>query len=153
MDLWKSLKRKALLARQLSLGDWLLLAQAWWVLLGFWLALRWASYERLHELASSNPDVMIVASSSLDSAERLYRLVGMASNLHFLPMTCLVKATTLCWMLSIRGIPAQLRIGANKDASGIRAHAWVEIQGRIIGESQGITESFRVLSPSEQTLG
>ena len=153
MDLWKSLKRKVLLARQLSPGDLLLLAQAWWVLLGFWLALRWASYERLHELASSSPDVMIVASSSLDSAERLHRLVGMASRLHFLPMTCLVKATTLCWMLSMRGIPAQLRIGANKDATGIKAHAWVEIQGRIIGEGQGITESFRVLSPSEQTLG
>ena len=149
--MWKLLQHKLYLARQLSLSEWLVMVEAWWALLAYWLAFHWASYERLNELSSSNPNVMIVASSSVDAAERLHRLVGMASRLHLVGMTCLVKASTLRWMLERRKIPAQLRIGANKEAAGIKAHAWVEIQGRIIGEGEEITKKFQVLTPSERT--
>jgi hypothetical protein len=64
-------------------------------------------------------------------------------------MTCLPKAFTLRWKLSRNGIPAQLRIGTNKTSSGIRAHAWVEVDGVAIGEPEDITDRFKMLAPVE----
>ena len=60
-DLWKLLQHKLILTRQLTLNEWLAMVEAWWVS-SLRLAFQWASYERL--LSSSNPNVMIVASSS-----------------------------------------------------------------------------------------
>jgi hypothetical protein len=143
--LWKAFKDKALLAWQLTLPEWLALVEAWWILLGFYLALWWVSYDRLattpRPILNEIPD----ESSVLVFAQRLQRVVGMAARLHLLPIACLVKALTLRFMLGRRGIEAQLRIGANKAATGLRAHAWVEIQGQPIGESEDLTERFKVM--------
>jgi len=47
--------------------------------------------------------------------------------------TCLTQALTLQALLSREGIHSDLRIGvARDDASGIIAHAWVEIDGAVI---------------------
>lgn len=148
--MWKSLKDKVLLARRLSITEWLTLVEAWNALLGFYLALHWMSYERLKALSSSNIREKPFPPSALVSAAQLHRLVGMAARLHLLPMTCLVRANTLCWMLSRRGIPAQLRIGANKTSYEIHTHAWVEIEGQPVGEAEDIAGRFKVLSPIER---
>jgi len=143
--LWKAFKDKTLLAWQLSLPEWLALVEAWWILLGFYLALFWVSYDRL--AATPRPILNKIAGESnvLVLAQRLQLVVGMAARLHLLPMTCLVKALTLRFMLSRRGIEAQLRIGANKTSTGLSAHAWVEIQGQPISESEDLAERFKVI--------
>jgi hypothetical protein len=152
MVLLISLKHKTRIARQLTPSNWLSLAEAWWVLLAFYLALRWTSYERLSKndilthTEGSNP------ASQLDVAQRLGRLVVLASRLHLLPMTCLVRALALRWMLARHGIPSQLRIGANKSLEGLHAHAWVEIQGQAISEAAGTAEKFHVLVSGEGSL-
>jgi hypothetical protein len=148
MGLLKSLKDKALLARQLSLSDWLVLAEAWWLLLFFYLALRWTSYEHL-----IIPDHPILEKSSdpphaLFFAQQLQRLVGFASRLHLIPMTCLVKSLTLQKILYRRNIPAQVCIGVNKTLAEIHAHAWVEVKGDAVGELGDISERFKVLNRS-----
>ena len=78
-------------------------------------------------------------------ARRLHRLVGWAARLHFLPMACLVQSLALQWMLARRGIFSQLQIGAAKDARGFRAHAWLEVDGEKVGESQDVDGIFRIL--------
>jgi len=142
----KSLKRRARIASQLYLLDWLALLEAWWLLLAFYLALRWMSYERVSRIAHPTHSEIISASYQADMAQRLCRAVTLSSRLHFLPMTCLVKALTLHWILGRRGIQSCLCIGANKFGDGIHAHAWVEVQGQAIGESENMAGKFQLLA-------
>jgi hypothetical protein len=79
---------------------------------------------------------------------RLFDPALLAGHLAFcarVAAVCLVKAFALRWMLAQHGIPVQLRIGANKASEGIHPHTWVEIDGQPIGESEDITERFKVL--------
>jgi len=144
--LWKSFRSKIIIARQLSFGEWLTLVEAWWALFGFYPALRWFSFDRLKSLIRTNSSEKADPIRVLNVAKKLHKLVYLASRLHLLPMTCLPRAFTLRWMLGRRGIPAQLRIGISKTATGILAHAWVDIDGETIGESEDIPERFKILS-------
>ncbi|MBI5298059.1 MAG: lasso peptide biosynthesis B2 protein [Chloroflexi bacterium] len=139
MSTW--LTDKARLARGLSAADWLVLAEAWWTLPAYWLALRWVSYDRL----GREPDGGKV---DLPAVERLHRLVTWASRLQLLPMTCLVRACTLRRTAARRGLQAQVRIGAARNVEGIHAHAWVEVDGQVVGED-GVAGQFKVLKSSQ----
>lgn len=156
-----SLVDKVRIAGRLSLPDWLALFEAWWYLLVFHVLLRWMSYESLSGLVRKPHRELILPPNQLDLAARLGRMVAISSRLHLLKITCLVRAFTLTRMLSRRGIPARLCIGANKRSStvprvlggspvdrsgdGIQAHAWVEVQGQPIAESGNLEESFQLL--------
>ena len=148
MILLKSFKDKVLSARRLSLSDWLVLVEAWQLLFFFHLALRRMSYERLtaatRPISENAPD----ASQALVSAQRLQRLVGYASRLHPIPMTCLVRSLALRKMLNRRNISAQVCIGMNKTLVEVHAHAWVEVKGQAVGESEEISARFATLSRS-----
>ncbi len=147
----KSLKHKAQIAGRLSLLDWLAFAEAWWGLLAFHLILRVTSYQRLSRMTYPIRSEVVLLSSQLDAAGRWGRLVALSSRLHFLPMTCLVKAMTLRWILGRRGVQSDLRLGANKTLDGIHAHAWVEVQGQAIGEPADIDSNFQVLASRRGT--
>ena len=141
----KSIKRKALLARGLSRTDWLVLAGVWWELFGFNLALRWMSYDRLDKSTRVISKKTTEPQFDLAMAQRLHRLIVIASHYHLLRMTCLMQALTFRRRLARRGVPAEVRIGANKLHGGIQAHAWVEVEGKPVGEFEDITERFNVL--------
>jgi hypothetical protein len=145
--LWKSFEDKVSIARHLSLSEWLLLAQAWWVLFGFFLSLHWISLERLEKSFHLARGKKVDPSGVLVFARRLQKLVFLASRLHLLSITCLARACTLHWMLGRRGIPSRLCIGMNRSLVGIHAHAWVELMGQAVGEPEDIDERFTVLKP------
>ena len=123
------------------------MVQAWWVLFSFFFVLRLASLERLESSFrlkdAKKMDPIVV----LAFANHLQRLVSLAACLHLLSMPCLIRAYTLHWMLSRRGIPSRMCIGVNKSLTGIHAHAWVEVKGQAIGEPQDIEVRFKVLEP------
>ena len=148
--MWKSFRNKLQTASQLSPVDWLGLLEAWWVLLGYSLAIRWVKFDRLKRFSLRNNNKMIVQADALTLAWGMQRLVSMAARLHLLSMTCLPRALTLQWMLGRRGIPTQLCIGINRSSTGMLAHAWVELAGRAIGEPEDITERFAVLQGSAE---
>ena len=56
---------------------------------------------------------------------------------------CLQRSTVLVKMLRRRGAPAHMIIGAQK--LPFKAHAWVEIDGAIIGDRLASRERFLVL--------
>ena len=148
MNWWKSFTSKVSIARQLSLRDWLLMAEAWWVLTGFHLALRWVSLERLERtfrLSGSRAG----STGRLPLARQLQRLVTLASRLHFLPVACLARACTLHWMLGRGGVPSRLCIGVDKSSQGFYAHAWVNVEGEAVGEPGDISTLFKVLNSLE----
>ena len=61
-------------------------------------------------------------------------------------MTCLAQSLALRWMLNRRGIASELKIGATKVSSALRVHAWLEISGEKIGESEDVDGIFRALA-------
>jgi len=152
MALLKSLKHKVQIASQLTLLDWLTLLEAWWLLLAFYLSVRWMSYERVSQIAHPTHGEIIFTSSQLDMAQHLARVVALSSRLHFLPMTCLVKALTLRWLLGRQGIQSCLCIGANKSLDRVHAHAWVEVHGQAIGESGNIVKNFQLLASGRRPV-
>jgi hypothetical protein len=57
-------------------------------------------------------------------------------------MTCLRRSLVLQKMLSKRGIATELKIGVRKEAGQLSAHAWVEYQGKSLGEIERVNEQF-----------
>ncbi len=141
--MWNRFLYRLRLVRDFSFLDWLSLLEAWGALAVFFVGLRWMSYERLESSGHSGLEEM---EEQLQIARQLHRFVGLASHLHLLPMTCLVQSLALRWMLRRRGIASQLKIGATKVSGALRAHAWLEINGEKIGESQDVDGIFRVLA-------
>jgi hypothetical protein len=65
------------------------------------------------------------------SREEICHSVEIAAR--FVPgATCLAKAHVGCTLLNRFGYPAQIKIGVLKDSSNLRAHAWVECDGRVV---------------------
>lgn len=142
MTFWNTFKHRVFLARELSLSDWLALAEAWLGLFFFWFILRLRSAESLG-VPSRSPASDSFTDGALSEARRLHRLVELASRLYPRAMTCLPRALVLRWMLARRGTPADLQVGVQKsDLSGIQAHAWVELGGQPVGESPELLKRF-----------
>lgn len=69
---------------------------------------------------------------ALGTARRIAHLeVVTAANLFF-RTNCLEQSLVLCRVLRRRGLNADLRIGARKEAGRFEAHAWVEVAGNVI---------------------
>jgi hypothetical protein len=45
---------------------------------------------------------------------------------------CLTQAIAARWLLGRAGFPAELKLGARRDAGQFLAHAWLEIDGRVV---------------------
>ncbi len=60
-----------------------------------------------------------------------------------LRLTCLPRSLALCSLLREQGHPAVVRIGVRREAGQLLAHAWVELDGDVLGE---------VLHPDWQVL-
>lgn len=59
--------------------------------------------------------------------------------------TCLTQALTLRALLARAGIPSALAIGvARGDASGIAAHAWLEVDGEVVIGEGGMERYTRL---------
>jgi hypothetical protein len=56
-------------------------------------------------------------------------------------------------MLAKRGIPSDLKIGVRKENGQLSAHAWLEYQGKILGEAERIVEKFSPLETSAAFTG
>jgi hypothetical protein len=101
------------------------------------VGLRLAGFRRWKSvLAWLAPGTAPVASMQdaglLDSARAIARVEEAAArNILFRP-NCLEQSLVLWWLLRVRGISADMRIGARKDADRFEAHAWVELGGTVL---------------------
>lgn len=63
----------------------------------------------------------------------------------FVP-TCLVRALALEDLARREGADAALvRVGVRRDETGFEAHAWLEIDGNVVGDTVDNVKSFIVL--------
>ena len=65
-------------------------------------------------------------------ARRIAYLEAVTAVNLFFRTSCLELSLVLCRMLRQRGMNADLRIGARKEANRFEAHAWVELDGTVI---------------------
>jgi hypothetical protein len=66
--------------------------------------------------------------------QRCVQLLAIAANYSFLKATCLQKSVALCSFLRANGLEAELKIGALKSESELKAHAWVVIGQTVLGD-------------------
>jgi hypothetical protein len=96
-----------------------------------------------------------------ERAERVARMVGIASRHGIVEVTCLHRALVLWWILGRRGIACRLRLGTRHRPGPFEAHAWIECGGVPIGESsthlatfdafeRAVTPSFPLISPRSE---
>jgi len=99
-----------------------------------WVGLRLAGFRRwrrvLAWLAPGPPSVSPAQDAELLlSARAIARTEESAARHLPFATNCLDRSLVLWWLLRARGIGADLRIGARKEADRFEAHAWVEFSG------------------------
>jgi hypothetical protein len=79
---------------------------------------------------------------TLAESQSASRMLDAASRRGIVRGNCLSRSIALWWLLRRRGIPAQLRIGARKIGNQLEAHAWVEVAGRAINDSDDVNTRY-----------
>jgi hypothetical protein len=83
---------------------------------------------------------VVIGGTRLDrgEAEHVASVVNRVASHLPIRTNCLDRAIALAWLLSRRGLAADLRIGVRKDGASIGAHAWIEHDGVVLldGEAE-----------------
>lgn len=118
--------------RTLSRSERRLLIPAVSILLRSTAALKLFGFRRVYQHI---PRVKRVSSApvSIEQLERHALAIRRASNALGIG-TCLSRSLALREMLARNGMEAEFRIGVNKEDGALIAHAWLEYEGRPIGE-------------------
>jgi Transglutaminase-like superfamily len=140
------MKVKLRTIRSFSAQDWMLLVQAWSLLLAVDIALRTLPFRKVQGWMYSTNENEIPA----EQAERIIRrssdLVDLAARRHLYPMTCLRRSLVKQFLLSRRGVNTGLHIGVRRNQEKLDAHAWLEFQGQPIGEKDPPSSQYTPLA-------
>ena len=101
---------------------------------------RWTSF--LSKFAPQKNAGAATPSDVLDSARGIARMVAAAAKEGIVHGKCLEQSIALWWLLLRRRVPAELRIGVRQSGTGLEAHAWVEIQGNIVNDSEDVLNEY-----------
>jgi len=117
-----------------------LLLEAWLLLAGVGAGLRFLPLRRLQDLLLRSNRLRRLPSGD---PERMARLVGIASRHQIWEVRCLERSLVLQALLARCGTCPDLRIGVRREGDTLYAHAWIEVEGRPVGEARDIAGSFR----------
>jgi len=134
--------------RRLNRAEAWALARAWWLLLTIDMGLRILPFQRLEGWLASSAREGAAAEPDETAVSRLVWATAAAARHHLYPMRCLPQALCLRWLLGRLGIAAELRIGVERSRGDLRAHAWVERDGRPVGEDFRVADRFAPLRPA-----
>ncbi len=76
---------------------------------------------------------------------RLTTLVDLAAKITRGQGRCLSRSFLLFWLFKARGKSAKLLVGVSKESTTFQAHAWMETQGRVVGDCPEMTGRFATL--------
>ena len=128
MSKWEKLKK---LSRRERAWLW----QALLLLPVVSLSLRVVGYRRTLGLLQTHCARKAASVLVEADAAALGRLVNIAARYSVLAVNCLPRSVVLWWLLRRAGVAADLRIGAQKEADVLMAHAWVEFAGAPVGDT------------------
>jgi hypothetical protein len=78
-------------------------------------------------------------------AESVALMVMAAAERQPIPAKCLAKSVTLWFLLARLGIDSKVRIGVTKFDGVFDAHAWIEIDGRVLLDPSGVVGQYGVM--------
>ena len=88
-----------------------------------------------------------VDSDDTRRADRYARWLSLASRHHVVPARCLHRSLVLHYWLRHDGLPSELRIGVRKEGGALKAHAWVELGGKVVNDQPDAIAPFAPLTP------
>ena len=143
------MKAKLRILLSFSAQDWILLVQAWSLLLVIDIALRMLSFRKVQGWIRS-PDQPGVSTIKAEKViQRSSGFVDLAARHHLYPMTCLRRSLTLQWLLSRAGLYTTLQFGVRRENGNLQAHAWLDYQGQVIDKNPIPTEQYANLKAKE----
>jgi hypothetical protein len=107
----------------------------------FWIGLRTLGLQRLQTRLQRTP-LRPSATLTPDDLTRLGTLVNSASHHALGPANCLTRSLYLWWLLRLRGVDSQLRIGVRLTKGALDAHAWVEYGGVPVNDRPDVSADF-----------
>jgi hypothetical protein len=119
----------------------ILFYQAYWKLIRFELSLNRGTFRSLYDrvrnypLDSKAPEPAII--------DRICSAVDMAAIWYPKQLLCLQRSAATACLLKAHGVRAQMVIGAQQ--MPFRAHAWVEVAGRVVNDKPYTPEMYAVL--------
>lgn len=127
--------------------DRLFFIQAWFLLLGIDLALRTLPLHRVQAWIQSLGRTKKAPGREQTDAiiSRASEFVDRAARHHLYAMTCLRRSLALQWLLARSGLDTRLQYGVRRENGKLQAHAWLEYQGRSIGEKVEPTSQYSPL--------
>jgi hypothetical protein len=78
-----------------------------------------------------------------DDIERINYAIDMACIWYYKEALCLQRSAATACLLKKYGVPAQMVIGAQQ--MPFKAHAWVEVDGRVVNDKPYMHEMYSVL--------
>ena len=119
----------------------LLVLKAYGKLIFFDLYLARGNFKALYEKVRNHPVAKKTPAS--DSIERISYAVDMACIWYWKEVLCLQRSAATACLLKQNGVPAQLVIGVQQ--MPFKAHAWVEVGGRVVNDKPYMHEMYAVL--------
>jgi hypothetical protein len=118
----------------------LLILRAYVLLTSFEWALARNEFARIHARVRNH---RVQQPKGAISCEEVCRAINLACVLYFKEVQCLQRSAALVCLLRQQGIAATLVIGAQR--LPFKAHAWAEVDGRVVNDSPSSIELYGVL--------
>ena len=118
-----------------------LVLEAYWKLIHFDLYLTQGNFAALYaKVRNCRVGARIPA---LDAIERINAAIGIACIWYWKEALCLQRSAATTCLLKKYGVPAQMVVGAQQFP--FKAHAWVEVDGRVVNDKPYMPEIYAVL--------
>ena len=118
-----------------------LVLKAYWKLIYFDLYLARGSFSVLYKKVRNYP--LRKQSPGPEAIERICYAVDMACIWYWKEVLCLQRSAATACLLKKCGIRARMVIGAQQ--MPFKAHAWVEVDGRVVNDKPYLHEMYAVL--------
>jgi hypothetical protein len=119
----------------------ILVYQAYWKLIRFELYLKRGNFRSIYDLVRNYPLARKAPEPVM--IERICSAVDMAAIWYPKQVLCLQRSAATACLLKTHGVRAQMVIGAQQ--MPFRAHAWVEVAGRVVNDKPYTAEMYAVL--------
>ena len=118
-----------------------LVLRAYLRLIQFDLYLARRNFKALHQKVREYP--ISEMPTALNAVEQICAAIDMACIWYWKEVLCLQRSAATACLLKRHGIAAQMIVGAQK--MPVKAHAWVEVNGRVVNDKPYMREIYAVL--------
>jgi hypothetical protein len=121
--------------------DLMLILRAYWKLIQLDRGLRRGDFAKLRDQVRTYACAQ--GRADPDALERVCRAIDTACIWYWKEVLCLQRSAATACLLKAAGVPAQMIIGVQQVP--FRAHAWVEINGRVVNDKPYMRDLYMVL--------